>query len=289
MGQVTPNIGIYIPAAGETNYDNSFAAGMINIDQHDHSGGPNKGVPITSSGLADDSVTFEKLNADVADNTTGIGTDVGPNANKLIILGILKNLFQLATATGFIAKNGSNVTARTFQGTANQIAVTNPAGVAGDPVLSLTNPIRIGGVSFDAGVHTLSTYVDSGTFNPGIAFGGLSVGITYATQAGFYTQIGNVVFYSINIVLTNKGSSTGSVTITGLPVTQGSTVGNLNHIEMRNVTLDAGYTEINSTSVTSTTNMSVNESGSGVASFAIDDTYLANNSAFRSNGFYLIQ
>jgi NOL1/NOP2/fmu family ribosome biogenesis protein len=31
MGQVTPNMGIYIPAAGETNYDASFAAGMINV------------------------------------------------------------------------------------------------------------------------------------------------------------------------------------------------------------------------------------------------------------------
>lgn len=138
MGQVTANIGIYIPAAGETNYDASFAAGMINIDQHDHSGGPNKGVPITSSGIADDSITFEKLNANVADNTTGIGTAGAAGPNQLSILGILKNLYQLATATGFLAKNGSAVTARTFQGTANQIAITNPAGVAGDPTFSLS-------------------------------------------------------------------------------------------------------------------------------------------------------
>jgi hypothetical protein len=57
----TPNIGIYIPSDGETGYGASFQSGMINIDQHDHSGGPNKGLPIvptipdattTSKGIA---------------------------------------------------------------------------------------------------------------------------------------------------------------------------------------------------------------------------------------------
>ena len=45
MGTITPNIGIFIPADGEQNYGSSFAAGMVNVDQHDHSGGPNKGPP----------------------------------------------------------------------------------------------------------------------------------------------------------------------------------------------------------------------------------------------------
>lgn len=133
MGQVTPNIGIYIPAAGETNYDASFAAGMVNIDQHDHSGGPNKGVPIATSGIADGSITYTKLNANVADNTTGIGTAGALGPNQLSILGLLKNIFQLVATSGFISKDGSLAHARTFQPTANQIAITNPAGVAGDP------------------------------------------------------------------------------------------------------------------------------------------------------------
>src|SRR5574338_34789 len=117
MGQTTPNVGIYIPAAGETNYDASFAAGMVNVDQHDHSGGPNKGVPIDTSGIADGSITYQKLNANVADNTTGIGTNVGPLANQLMILGLLKNIYQIATASGFISKDGSNAHARTITGT----------------------------------------------------------------------------------------------------------------------------------------------------------------------------
>ena len=94
MGTVTPNIGIYIPAAGETNYADAFASGMINIDQHDHTGGPNKGLPITTSALGPFSVTFDKLNSNVADTLSGIGFNpLLPN--QLQLLGILKNLFTI--------------------------------------------------------------------------------------------------------------------------------------------------------------------------------------------------
>ena len=65
MGQTTPNIGIYIPVTFETGYDQAFEAGMINVDQHDHSGGPNKGLPITSAGLSPFSVTFDKLKKEI--------------------------------------------------------------------------------------------------------------------------------------------------------------------------------------------------------------------------------
>lgn len=138
MGQTTPNMSIYIPAAGETNYDNSFLLGMINIDQHDHSGPPDNGVPIASSGIADDSITYNKLNANVADNATGIGTETGPNANKLTMLGILKSLFQITPTNGYIAANGNVAVARTLTGTAHQIAVSNGNGTTADPVFSLS-------------------------------------------------------------------------------------------------------------------------------------------------------
>lgn len=67
-----------------------------------------------------------------------------------------------------------------------------------------------------ADVNTLDDY-EEGTFTPTIAFGGASVGVTYAAQAGFYTKIGNRVEYSLVIVLTSKGSSVGSMTVGGLP------------------------------------------------------------------------
>ena len=142
MGQVTPNISIYIPSAGETNYDTSFSTGMVNIDQHDHSGGPQKGVLIAATGLANNSVTYQKLNANVVDTTTGLGLS-GALPNQIVITGILKNLNSLATPAGFIAKDGAVVTARTITGTANQIAVADGDGIAANPTLSIAAPLLI--------------------------------------------------------------------------------------------------------------------------------------------------
>jgi hypothetical protein len=136
MGTTTPNMSIYVPAAGETNYDSAFAAGMTNIDQHDHSGAPNKGVPLSSSGLANFSVTYEKLNANVVLAGGGLAVDSG-TPNKLKVDGILLPIFQLASNGVICRTSASTVSARTITGTANQITVTNGDGVSGNPTLSI--------------------------------------------------------------------------------------------------------------------------------------------------------
>lgn len=59
-----------------------------------------------------------------------------------------------------------------------------------------------------------------GTWTPVLAFGpqpGTSVGITYISQLGYYTRIGNLVFAACEISLSSKGSSTGRAQINGLP------------------------------------------------------------------------
>lgn len=137
MGQITPNMSIYIPTAGETNYEAPFASGMVNIDQHDHTGGPNKGVPIGTSGIADGSITYSKLNANVVDTTAGLGTLGGGLANQITTTGFLNSVATLATATGILAKNGTAVAARTITGVANQTTVTNGDGSAGNPTIGL--------------------------------------------------------------------------------------------------------------------------------------------------------
>ena len=58
---------------------------------------------------------------------------------------------------------------------------------------------------------------DGTVFTPGIAFGGGTTGITYTNQDGRWQQVGKVVFVQISITVSNKGSSTGALTITGLP------------------------------------------------------------------------
>jgi hypothetical protein len=201
MGQTTPNIGIYIPAAGETNYDASFSAGMVNIDQHDHSGGPNKGVPISSSGLDDGSVTYPKLDANVADNSTGIGTHTGGLANQLYLLGVLPNIYALGQlpSAGIISINGTTAAARTIAGTANQVTVTNGDGVSGNPTISFP-----------------STFYSTGTFVPTVFGASVAGTTTYLQQIGFYTKIGNLVF-AYGTVQISAATGTGTCLIGGLP------------------------------------------------------------------------
>jgi len=66
--------------------------------------------------------------------------------------------------------------------------------------------------------NTLDDY-EEGTFTPGISFGNGTTGITYSSQTGYYTKIGNVVLFWIRVVLSNKGSSSGYARVTGLPFT----------------------------------------------------------------------
>ena len=70
--------------------------------------------------------------------------------------------------------------------------------------------------------NTLDDY-EEGTWTPAITFGGGSTGITYSSQSGFYTKIGNTVTVQFRVNLSSKGSSTGSVVLGGLPFTTGGT------------------------------------------------------------------
>jgi hypothetical protein len=60
------------------------------------------------------------------------------------------------------------------------------------------------------------------SFTPSLTFGGGSTGMTYGTRTGVYVRVGSLVFFSLNIVLTAKGSSTGVAVISGLPVAASS-------------------------------------------------------------------
>lgn len=89
--------------------------------------------------------------------------------------------------------------------------------------VDLDTTLNVDGVAtFQSGIvlgnETLTVY-DEGTWTPALAFGGGTTGITYTVQVGRYTRIGNLVTLWMRIALSSKGSSTGSATITGLPLT----------------------------------------------------------------------
>jgi len=64
--------------------------------------------------------------------------------------------------------------------------------------------------------NALDDYAE-GSWTPALAFTGGTTGITYSIQSGVYTKIGRLLIMSYSIVLTSKGSSTGSARIQGFP------------------------------------------------------------------------
>lgn len=65
-----------------------------------------------------------------------------------------------------------------------------------------------------AGKAGQQTYVEA-SWTPALTFGGAAVGLTYASRSGVYTRVGRLVHFHLSIVLTAKGSSTGTMAITG--------------------------------------------------------------------------
>lgn len=58
---------------------------------------------------------------------------------------------------------------------------------------------------------------EEGTFASTLLFGGSNTGMSYNAQGGWYTKVGDTVHFTIFIQLGLKGSSTGAVTVGGLP------------------------------------------------------------------------
>lgn len=83
---------------------------------------------------------------------------------------------------------------------------------ASDPTFTATPSVTSITLS---STDALSSYVEAVDVTPTLSFGGGSVGITYATQIARYCRVGDLVVLTINIVLTNKGSSTGNMNIAG--------------------------------------------------------------------------
>lgn len=132
-----------------------------------------------------------------------------------------------------------------------------------------------------------SVFAASGTFIPTLTFGGASVGITYGFQGGEYWQIGSVVFYNVQVLLTNKGSSTGqaAVVLTGLPNSV-NRIGTPAGSFFANLTLDAGYTQVVLSNQPNTNTLAVQELGSGELAITMNNTYFTNTSEVSASGLY---
>lgn len=102
---------------------------------------------------------------------------------------------------------------------ATGLAATTGANLVGYNASNTYSPNTVG----NALKNMEGSIVTTGSWTPNLKFGINNAGITYQYQNGTYVKIGKLVFISFRIELTNKGSSTGSAYITGLPFSFGGT------------------------------------------------------------------
>lgn len=212
------------------------------------------------------------------------------NVWVLVSLAGNANNTQLAKWVRFVGGNGDLITLTGNTGGPVFGDINSNINVVGDAttITVVGNPAT----------HTLTaslptSFFQSGTFVPTIAFGGASVGVTYdATQTkAEWTRVGNMVFISIRLVLTSKGVSVGRATISTLPFTVGSSLVNAQNalVAMGNITLDGGFSIVWANFVPGTTTVQFAEGGiANIPTQNLNDPNFANNTSLNIDGFYFL-
>lgn len=131
---------------------------------------------------------------------------------------------------------------------------------------------------------------ETGNFTPELQFGGSSTGITYQQQIGRYTRVGNVVYYSVQLWLTSKGSATGAATIEGLPFASLNAQPNdADAISTATgITLPSGANWAYGVIFNNATTITLRASGNVSSSTALTDEHFSNNTLIRLSGHYFI-
>lgn len=165
--------------------------------------------------------------------------------------------------------------------------IQNGQLVDANPVMANFNAIVS---AVNANVQSI-TQVGVTAFTPTLAFGGGSTGMTFAFRAGSYTQLGNIVFFAFDLLLSAKGSSTGSATIGGLPQSVNANwvlagVGNQAPVATANVIIAGRY--LTMSPVAGSTTFLLWETITNAAIQPADDTFFNNNSEVSGGGWYAI-
>ena len=120
------------------------------------------------------------------------------------------NIASTSTTTGtVIVTGGMGVSGKAYHG--DNIVMSDGKGI---DFAAFTD----GSVDGTATSQVLNDY-EEGTWTPVYSGSAGSIGATAGTFAGTYTKIGRKVYYRGEILLTNKGSWTSKILITGLPFT----------------------------------------------------------------------
>jgi hypothetical protein len=194
-------------------------------------------------------------------------------ANTLLYASSANVMAALATAN-----NGVLVTSA---GGVPSISSTLPSGISATN-MNLTTPTLgvAAATSINFGGTALANYLQ-GSITPTIASSG-GGSVTYSTQSGSYTRIGNRVIFNFQMGLATNSLSAGTITLAGLPT---NCVGNV-AVSIWCVTLNAAaITQIMGYVVNGTTTIALSKYAAG-ATTSLADTDLAGTTTFIVSGSY---
>lgn len=268
----SPATGTAVPAAGVLTFAGaggttvSAAGSTITITES----GSVSDTFATQSGTATPAAGILTINGANGLTTSGAGSTV-----TITGASSLAQSFITSPATGTATPSGGVLT---FAGTG--IATVSAAG----------STITISA----SGSGVVPSY-STGTFVPSLTFGGGSTGMVYSLRTGAYTQIGNLVYITVSITLTNKGSSTGSAAISGLPFTVSNSYGSafIDSGVMNifgGVPVSAGTTlyYIFGNFVASGTSMNLFRAGAGATATQCNQGSFNNDASFCISGSYFM-
>jgi len=139
-----------------------------------------------------------------------------------------------------------------------------------------------------ADANTLDDY-EEGTFTPALSAATPPTGVTYGTQHGSYTKIGNAVEIKVRVILTSKGSGgVGAISLTGLPFTSAAVACALTMSDWDLINLNTNYTHAGASVAASATSININENGDNVSGAGVTWANIANTTSFAIGGRYFV-
>jgi hypothetical protein len=233
-------------------------------------------------------ITTGSSNTIVGDAPTMITT----GSNNLL-LGISGSAYTAGESSNILLSNNgvaseSNTIRIGTQG--SSAGQQNRAFCAGINGVTPANPSPVPVVVDSAGQLGTAGFYSTGSFTPSLTIGGSAVGITYSVQAGKYVVLGNVVFITVEIILTSKGSNSGNLVVTGIPFNSwGTTHPTIDLLggTSGGITLDAGYTYFHGLVVATTNNiLMIEDNTSGGNAAIMQNTNISNTAGWNFSGFY---
>jgi hypothetical protein len=126
----------------------------------------------------------------------------------------------------------------------------------------------------------------SGSFTPGVTFGGGNTGITTFSSVGTWVKLGKQVNFNICTILTAKGTSTGAMLVTGLPVAGAAAfAAQAVSVRLNNLTSGVGDTMLQASIGAAATSISFGKIVAGVHT-VLTDADFTNSSSIVISGSY---